>query len=109
MLCDAPGSCLKWHLERKYKPDVLVRKNSFVCFGRMRRPILTLPAEQIARHPNIVPSLRFLAKTLRERFDNGPRLARLLASHQRWLLTQVAYALHHERDPAQPFSGLTTV
>ncbi|TCR93140.1 hypothetical protein [Rhizobium sp. BK376] len=70
---------------------------------------MTLPAEQIARHPNIVPSLRFLAKTLRERFDNGPRLARLLASHQRWLLTQVAYALHHERDPAQPFSGLTTV
>jgi hypothetical protein len=75
----------------------------------MRRPILTFEAEQLARHPNFVSSLRFLARTLRQRFDNGPRLARLLASHQRWLLTQVAFALHLEGDPAHSSSGFTTV
>ncbi|WP_412064738.1 hypothetical protein [Rhizobium sp. SYY.PMSO] len=33
----------------------------------------------------------------------------MLASHQRWLMTQTAYALHLEYDPAAPGSGLTVV
>lgn len=70
---------------------------------------MTFTAEQLALHPGFVASLRFLAQTLRERFDNGPRLARLLASHQRWLLTQMAYALYLDQDPDNPLSGFTTV
>jgi hypothetical protein len=70
---------------------------------------LTFEVEQLARHPKFISSLRFLAETLRDRFDNGPRLSRLLASHQRWLMTQVAYALHLESDPNNPASGFTTV
>ncbi|MDE1993094.1 MAG: hypothetical protein KGI75_11375, partial [Rhizobiaceae bacterium] len=70
---------------------------------------MSFSAEQLARNPEFVSSLRFLAETLRDRYDSGPRLARLLASHQRWLLTQTAYALHLEYDPAKPGSGLTVV
>ena len=65
--------------------------------------------EQLARHPKFVSSLRFLAEALRNRYDNGPRIARMLSSHQRWLLTQTAYALHLEYDPATVGSGLTVV
>lgn len=70
---------------------------------------MSFSAEQLARHPEFVSSLRFLAEALRARYDSGPRLARLLSSHQRWLLTQTAYALHLDYDPAVPGSGLTAV
>lgn len=70
---------------------------------------MSFSVEQLARHPEFVSSLRFLAEALRNRYDSGPRIARLLASQQRWLLTQMAYALHLEYDPAIPGSGLTAV
>ncbi|MFS8054534.1 hypothetical protein QD357_17030 [Rhizobium sp. BR 317] len=70
---------------------------------------MSFSVEQLACHPKFVSSLRFLAEALRDRYDSGPRIARLLASHQRWLLTQTAYALHLEYDPAVPGSGLTVV
>ncbi|TCL76200.1 hypothetical protein [Rhizobium sp. BK251] len=68
---------------------------------------MTFSAEQLARHPDFIESLRQLALELRGVFDAGPRLARLLASHQRWLMTQTAYALHLDYDPSDPSSGLT--
>jgi len=70
---------------------------------------LSFSIEQLARHPKYLASLRFLAEALRNRYDHGPRIARVLASHQRWLLTQTAYALHLEYNPALPGSGLTVV
>ena len=70
---------------------------------------MSFSIEQLARHPKFISSLRFLAESLRNRYDHGPRIARMLASHQRWLLTQTAYALHFEYDPAVPGSGLTVV
>ena len=70
---------------------------------------MSFSVEQLASHPELVSSLRFLAEALRDRYDSGPRIARLLASHQRWLLTQTAYALHLEYDPAVAGSGLTVV
>lgn len=70
---------------------------------------MSFSIEQLARHPRFVASLRFLSEALRNRYDSGPRIARMLASHQRWLLTQTAYALHLEHDPAVPGSGLTVV
>ena len=91
-----------------------VHKNetsTFCCFLRRapREARLSFPIEQLARHPKFVASLRFLSETLRNRYDNGPRIARMLASHQRWLLSQSAYALHLEHDPEHPRSGLTVV
>jgi AraC-like DNA-binding protein len=69
---------------------------------------MAFSSEDIAEHPNFVEALRGFAATLRVQFDQNPRLARMLASHQRWLLSQAAFALQLEYDPTQPGSGLTT-
>lgn len=68
---------------------------------------MPLSAEQLAGDPQFLSTVRFHAVRMRGLFDAGPRLARLLASQQRWLLAQTAYALSMERDPANPSSGLT--
>ncbi len=70
---------------------------------------MAFTAEQLAQNPTFIVSIRFLAGQMRGMFDAGPRLARLLASHQRWLLTQTAYALHLEYDPQDATSGFTAV
>jgi hypothetical protein len=69
---------------------------------------MAFSSEDIAEHPNFVEALRGFAATLRLQFDQSPRLSRMLASHQRWLLSQAAFALQLEYDPTQPGSGLTT-
>ena len=70
---------------------------------------MAFTAEQLAGNCSFLMSIRFLAGQTRSMFDAGPRLARLLASHQRWLLTQTAYALHLEYDPRDPTSALGMV
>ncbi|PDS79929.1 hypothetical protein [Rhizobium sp. L43] len=70
---------------------------------------MAFTAEQLAGNCSFLLSIRFLAAQMRGMFDAGPRLARLLASHQRWLLTQTAYALNLEYDPSDPTSGFTAV
>lgn len=70
---------------------------------------MAFTAEQLTQNPSFLVSIRFLAGQMRSMFDAGPRLARLLASHQRWLLTQTAYALHLEYDPQDATSGFTAV
>jgi len=70
---------------------------------------MAFTAEQLAGNSSFLMSIRFLAGQTRTMFDAGPRLARLLASHQRWLLTQTAYALNLEYDPRDPTSGFTAV
>ncbi len=69
---------------------------------------MAFSSRDIADHPNFVEALRGFAASLRKQFDESPRLSRMLASHQRWLLSQAAFALQLEYDPTQPGSGLTT-
>lgn len=69
---------------------------------------MTLAPTEITSHPHYVTALREYAAKLRGQFDQSPRLSRMLASHQRWLLSQAAFALQLEYDPSQPGSGLTT-
>ncbi|MEC9461773.1 MAG: hypothetical protein VX601_01255 [Pseudomonadota bacterium] len=69
---------------------------------------MTLSVSEIVGHPQFVTALRAYAAKLRGQFDQSPRLSRMLASHQRWLLSQAAFALQLEYDPSQPGSGLTT-
>lgn len=64
-------------------------------------------ARDLIADPRFILGIRFHAGRMRDMFDAGPRLARLLASHQRWLLTQVAYALSMERVDGDASSGLT--
>lgn len=70
---------------------------------------MPLSAQQLAADTLFLSAVRFHAVRMRGLFDTGPRLARLLASQQRWLLAQTAYALSMERDPADVSSGLTAV
>lgn len=77
--------------------------------GGLQPSLVPLSEQDLVEHPDFLSSIRFLALRLRSMFDAGPRLARLLSSHQRWLLTQAAYALHFQYDPGRPASGLTAV
>lgn len=69
---------------------------------------MTLSVDQLATHPDFVGALGFLARQLQAQYDGNQRLARFLASHQRWLLSQAGFALQLEYDPSDPASGLTT-
>lgn len=40
-------------------------------------------------------------------FDQFPRVARMVSAQQKWFLTHCAFALHLERDPANPLTGIT--
>ena len=61
----------------------------------------------LLQNPEFRPVLQAAARTLISVNDLFPRIARLVASHQKWMLTQAAYALHLERDPDNPDSGIT--
>ncbi|WP_245415522.1 hypothetical protein [Ciceribacter lividus] len=71
------------------------------------RVMMAYSAADLQEHPRFVLAVRFLAEKLRGVHDGNPRLARFLASQQRWLLSQAAFALHNEYDPDVPRSGLT--
>ena len=58
-------------------------------------------------NPALFPVLQQGARHMIELYDHFPRIARLVAAQQKWLLTQAAYALHLQRDPADPLSGIT--
>ena len=68
---------------------------------------MALSADHLRRSPAFCEALRVYAGDLQGEYDGNPRLARLLSSHQRWLLSQCAFALHIEHDPDVPGSGLT--
>lgn len=68
---------------------------------------MALSIDQLRSSPAFCDALRVFATDLRGEYDGNPRLARLLSSHQRWLLSQCAFALHIEHDPDVPGSGLT--
>lgn len=57
---------------------------------------MRLSQEQFASHPGLLAAVRHLAKLLRRRFNDNPRIARLLSAHQKWLLTQIGMALNLE-------------
>ncbi|MDI7861237.1 hypothetical protein MRS76_04650 [Rhizobiaceae bacterium n13] len=68
---------------------------------------MSLSAAELAGNPAFASTLQYLARNLRNAYDEGPRLARTLATHQRWMMSQGAYALHLERDREKPSTGLT--
>jgi len=68
---------------------------------------LAAAVDRFAANPDLFPILQQGARHMIELYDHFPRTARLVAAQQKWLLTQAAYALHLERDPADPLSGIT--
>ncbi len=63
--------------------------------------------EAIASSPRFLEIEVRLARHLVTIHENSPRLARLKASHQKWFLTQMLFALQLERDESDAQSGLT--
>ncbi|KQV28532.1 hypothetical protein ASC97_05365 [Rhizobium sp. Root1203] len=63
--------------------------------------------EEILHHPSFLAIEREIATHLIGIHRRAPRLARLAASHRKWLLTQTLFAMHAGRDPSDPLSGLT--
>jgi hypothetical protein len=63
--------------------------------------------DALLQNPEFPQILQAGARTLISVNDLFPRVARLVASHQKWMLTHAAYALHLERDRDNPDSGIT--
>lgn len=63
--------------------------------------------ESLVSNPDFFVVLQQGARHMIELYDRFPRIARLVAAQQKWLLTQAAYALHLGRDPGDPLSGIT--
>lgn len=63
--------------------------------------------EEMLYHPRFLEIERQIASHLFDIHHRAPRLARLAASHRKWLLTQMLFAMHVGRDRRDPRSGLT--
>ncbi|WP_275782929.1 hypothetical protein [Pararhizobium gei] len=61
----------------------------------------------VLANPELLAVLQVHARHMIGIFDLFPRVARLTSAQQKWLLTQATYALHLQRDPADPSSGIT--
>ncbi|HEV7304932.1 hypothetical protein [Ensifer sp.] len=76
--------------------------------GVARDQLLAFTKDDFLDHRSFRANLQASARDLMAAFDTFPRIARLVASHQKWTLSQAIYALHLERDPANPETGITT-
>ncbi|NRP74112.1 hypothetical protein ILFOPFJJ_05033 [Ensifer psoraleae] len=63
--------------------------------------------EALLQNPEFRSVLQVGARNLIAVNDLFPRVARMVAAHQKWMLTHAAYALHLERDRNNPDSGVT--
>ncbi|OAP42643.1 hypothetical protein AU381_15820 [Sinorhizobium glycinis] len=72
---------------------------------RKTPPPFTVDA--LLQNPQFLEVLQAGARTLISINDLFPRIARLVAAHQKWMLTQAAYALHLERERDNADSGIT--
>jgi len=61
----------------------------------------------LAAKPGLAGAVRGLACDMMRLHARHPRASRLVSTQQKWLLSQSIYALHFERDPADPLSGIT--
>jgi hypothetical protein len=75
--------------------------------ARQKAQISAITSEMLMAHPAYFSVLQQSARHLVGLYDLFPRVARLVSSQQKWLLSQSAYALHLERDPNDPLSGIT--
>ncbi|MGR6432561.1 hypothetical protein ACU5AY_16755 [Rhizobium sp. PAMB 3174] len=66
-----------------------------------------LSAVELAAHPSFPAVDQDLARHLIAIHRETPKLARLKASHRKWLMTQSLFTLCLERNEADPLSGLT--
>jgi len=66
-----------------------------------------MTADALLRNPRFLHALQESARTLTAVSELLPRIARLVSSHRKWMLTHASYALHLEREPRDPETGIT--
>lgn len=66
-----------------------------------------MSADALLRNPRFLQVLQESARTLTAVSELLPRVARLVASHRKWMLTHASYALHLEREANDPETGIT--
>lgn len=69
---------------------------------------MSYSVDELATHPGMLGVIQLLASQLRGQYDENPRLSRYMVSHQRWLMSQAAFALHLEFEAGISQEGLTT-
>lgn len=67
---------------------------------------MTFAAKDLAASSDFFSAMRLCAREMTAMFSENPRQASIFASQQRWLMAQAGFALHYDRDPADPSSGL---
>lgn len=65
-----------------------------------------LSRDEIVEAPRFLSVERQIAQELLDVHRQNPRMARLMASYKKWLMTHVLFALSKERDPDNHASGL---
>lgn len=55
---------------------------------------MALTVDDIAGHPGLHPAIRQQCRIMQQTFDGNPRLASVFGSQHRWLMGQIALALH---------------
>jgi hypothetical protein len=95
-------------------PDASIHRTSVISMIDPTPQAIGIPAmtsnagiEVLIANPTFLGVLQQGARHMIELYDRFPRTARLVSAQQKWLLTQAAYALHLQRDPADPRSGIT--
>jgi AraC-like DNA-binding protein len=58
---------------------------------------LALTADDVAGHPGVHSAIRQQSRLLLQAYDGNPRLASVFGTQHRWLMAQVALALHFRR------------
>ncbi len=55
---------------------------------------IALTADDIASHPGLHSAIRQQCRTMQQTYDGNPRLSSVFGSQHRWLMGQIAFALH---------------
>ena len=63
---------------------------------------MALTVDDIAGHPGLHPAIRQQCRIMQQTFDGNPRLASVFGSQHRWLMGQIALALHFRGHVGEP-------
>jgi hypothetical protein len=62
----------------------------------VEKTLMPRSVEELSQHPAFLKALAQWSSTCRSMFESSPRLTLSMATHQRWLMIQAAYALYME-------------
>lgn len=69
---------------------------------------MALTADDIAGHPSLHSAIRQQCRTMQQTYDSNPRLSSVFGSQHRWLMGQIAFALHFRSCSSGKGGGIST-